>query len=126
MEKDKKPVPNDHLANERTFLAWVRTCIATIGLGFVVVKFSLFIRQLSSVIDIGTSFPHHRYSDSIGMALVASGMTMAVFAYYRFKKTQEQLLANNFRPSWRTFLGITIAIIVLGVVLVWYLLQSTR
>lgn len=126
MEKDKKPVPNDHLANERTFLAWVRTCIATIGLGFVVVKFSLFIRQLSLVIDTETRFPHHRYSDAIGMALVASGMIMAVFAYYRFKKTQEQLLANDFQPSWRTFLGITIAIIVLGVVLVWYLLQSTR
>lgn len=41
--------PSDHLANERTFLAWVRTSIALMGFGFVVVKFSLFIKQLSIV-----------------------------------------------------------------------------
>ncbi|QEM08229.1 DUF202 domain-containing protein [Mucilaginibacter rubeus] len=33
---------SDHLANERTFLAWIRTSIALMGFGFVVVKFSLF------------------------------------------------------------------------------------
>jgi uncharacterized membrane protein YidH (DUF202 family) len=32
---------SDHAANERTFLAWVRTGIATIAFGFVVEKFNL-------------------------------------------------------------------------------------
>ena len=32
----------EHLANERTFLAWVRTSIAIIAFGFVIEKFSLF------------------------------------------------------------------------------------
>ena len=43
MEEIKtKGSPNDHLANERTFLAWIRTSIAFIGFGFVIVKFAVF------------------------------------------------------------------------------------
>ena len=34
---------SDHAANERTFLAWVRTGIATIAFGFVIEKFNLFV-----------------------------------------------------------------------------------
>jgi len=37
----------DHLANERTFLAWLRTSIALMAFGFVVMKFSLFLRHLT-------------------------------------------------------------------------------
>jgi len=44
-EKTSKKV-TDHLANERTFLAWVRTGLATITFGFVVERFSLLLREL--------------------------------------------------------------------------------
>ncbi|MFC6100376.1 YidH family protein [Olivibacter domesticus] len=126
MENERKPIPNDHLANERTFLAWIRTCIATIGLGFVVVKFSLFIKQLALIIDTDVRIPNHGYSAIIGIALVVAGMIMAVLAYYRFKTTQSQLLAGQFKPSSRIFLYITIALIILAIALAIYLLQSTR
>jgi uncharacterized membrane protein YidH (DUF202 family) len=36
-----------HMANERTFLAWIRTSIGIMAFGFVVEKFSLFIKQVS-------------------------------------------------------------------------------
>jgi putative membrane protein len=42
--------PSDHLANERTFLAWIRTSVAIMGFGFVVVKFALFIKQIPLVL----------------------------------------------------------------------------
>ena len=38
----------DHMANSRTLLAWIRTGIALIGLGFVVARFGLFLRMLDS------------------------------------------------------------------------------
>ena len=44
--ENKKPAkpPNQqvHMANERTFLAWIRTSIGLIAFGFVVEKFCLF------------------------------------------------------------------------------------
>jgi inner membrane protein YidH len=38
----------DHAANERTFLAWLRTSIAVIAFGFVVEKFNLFVLTMPS------------------------------------------------------------------------------
>jgi uncharacterized membrane protein YidH (DUF202 family) len=34
----------DHAANERTFLAWIRTAIAIVAFGFLVARFDLFLR----------------------------------------------------------------------------------
>src|SRR3954469_12408945 len=54
--REKSMAPNDprlsnrtrdHLANERTFLAWVRTALGLIGLGFVLARMGLFLRQLA-------------------------------------------------------------------------------
>lgn len=47
MEELKLKNTSDHLANERTFLAWLRTSIGIMAFGFVVVKFSLFVKQIS-------------------------------------------------------------------------------
>ncbi len=124
MEKERKPIPNDHLANERTFLAWIRTCIATLGLGFVVVKFSLFIKQLALALDTDVKIQTPGYSAVIGIALVFGSMLIALFAYIRFKRTQLQLLKGEFEPSSGIFLAITIGLVALIVVLGIYLLES--
>jgi putative membrane protein len=41
----------EHLANERTFLAWIRTSIALMGFGFVIVKFTLFLKEISLLLE---------------------------------------------------------------------------
>ena len=46
-DKAKNSHITDHLANERTFLAWIRTSIGIMAFGFVVQKFALFMRQVS-------------------------------------------------------------------------------
>jgi putative membrane protein len=52
-----------HLANERTFLSWIRTSIGIMAFGFVVEKFALFVRQLSIFLGKEISLtPHHGYS----------------------------------------------------------------
>jgi uncharacterized membrane protein YidH (DUF202 family) len=53
MSKDEKPKQDNsqrYLANERTFLDWIR-CIALIGPGFIVAKFSFFIEQFNIMIQ---------------------------------------------------------------------------
>ena len=69
--------PRVYFAAERTLLAWVRTGLATIGLGFVVARFGLFLRMLRQ----GPDAPFHLGSTLIGVALVLLGSAaMAVAA----------------------------------------------
>jgi uncharacterized membrane protein YidH (DUF202 family) len=44
-----------HLANERTFLSWLRTCIALIGLGFIAARLGFFLEQFGLVVRSGES-----------------------------------------------------------------------
>src|SRR3989339_119482 len=100
--ENKKPanVPNrsDHMANERTFLAWIRTVIGIMAFGFVVEKFSLFIRKFSYF--LGRTLPHEtapssfEYSSIFGIVLVAMGGFMGVLAFVRYKKVEREINEN--------------------------------
>jgi putative membrane protein len=59
-EKDQNTA--NHLANERTFLAWIRTSVGLMAFGFVVVKFSLFVKQISLLIGGGDVAQNRGYS----------------------------------------------------------------
>ncbi|WP_374163681.1 YidH family protein [Arcticibacter sp. MXS-1] len=120
----KTPIPNDHLANERTFLAWIRTCIAIIGLGFVVVKFSLFVRQISFVLGEAKPVPGSGFSSSIGISLVGLGGLMAILSYWRYRHIEQQLLKKDYYPSFLLSLLLTAAIILISMVLLWYLVPA--
>ena len=90
-------------ANERTFLAWLRTGIAVIAFGFVVEKFNLFMVALASTAaagvgrGIGTerlSRPLGRYD---GLALMLVGVTLIVIGDLRF--TRNKRLINDAEPQ---------------------------
>jgi len=117
--------PSDHLANERTFLAWIRTSIAIMGFGFVVVKFALFIKQISLVLTTKqTVLPGKGYSTQIGILLVAVGAFMAFYSWLRYRITKKQLINKAYKPSALPALLLTIGIVVIGVLLVIYLVPG--
>lgn len=126
MEENNKPTinPSDHLANERTFLAWIRTSVALMGFGFVIVKFSLFIKQLSVVLDGKTVIQNKGFSSSIGIVLVAIGALVALLSYLRYRHTEKQLLKKAYQPSSLLSLTITVALVLVSLLLVWYLLPG--
>ena len=87
----------DHAANERTFLAWVRTCIAVIAFGFVIEKFNLFMATIANptpgeaarALELEKlSSPVGRYE---GLALIYGGIALIVLATARFIRTTRQL-----------------------------------
>jgi putative membrane protein len=119
-----KATPNDYLANERTFLAWIRTSIAIMGFGFVVVKFSLFIRQLSIALAEKTIVPHTGYSPVIGITLVIIGAIMALLAFVRYRNIEKHLNKGTYFPSFVLSLVVTIAILIISFFLVLYLLPN--
>lgn len=125
--EENKPTsnPSDHLANERTFLAWIRTSVAIMGFGFVVVKFALFIKQISLVLNTKqTVLPGKGYSTQIGILLVAIGAFMALYSYLRYRNTEKQLLNKAYKPSQLPSLLLTLAIVIVGALLVIYLIPG--
>lgn len=125
IKDDRIANPSDHLANERTFLAWVRTSIAIMGFGFMVVKFALFIKQISLVFTSKlTVLPSKGYSTQIGVLLVAVGALMALYSYMRYRATEKQLLNKCYKPSLLPALLLTMAILIVGTLLVVYLIPG--
>lgn len=126
-EKDTekpKASASDHLANERTFLAWIRTSIAMMGFGFVVVKFTLFIKQLSLVLTDKVILPGKGYSSFIGVLLVALGALIALASFIRYRVTERQLAEKSYTPSYVLTLLVTVTIVVISVLLIIYLLPG--
>ena|ERR1022692_846478 len=90
---------NEHLANERTFLAWVRTSIGIMAFGFVVVKFSLFVKQIGIVLAKQITVQRHGYSNIMGIVLVAAGSFSLIISFVQYKRTQKQINDGRFISS---------------------------
>ncbi len=118
-----------HLANERTFLAWIRTSIGIMAFGFVVEKFSLFMKQISMILGKSTIentiHPSHGYSAMIGIFLVGMGTLLVLFAFMRYKKVERQIDSDTFHPSSLLNIILTILVLAVGIFLVTYLIHST-
>jgi putative membrane protein len=116
--------PSDHLANERTFLAWIRTSIALMGFGFVVVKFSLFVKQLSLVMSVKDVLPAKGFSSTLGISMVGIGAATALIGYLRYRRIERQLLSKTYYPSSWVLALLTAGIIAVSLMLLWYLLPN--
>ena len=110
---------SDHAANERTFLAWVRTGIAVIALGFVIEKFNLFVLTLARTAGLGNRLLLHRLAGSAGryegLAFIGGGIALIVLATARFARTTALIddAKTHFARSVRAELIISAVLIVL-------------
>lgn len=111
----------DLLANERTLLAWGRTAVAIMGLGFVVARFGLFIRELA---NIGARPVPSGLSTAFGVVLVICGMALLILSWLRYRLITDDILHNRFR--WDSRLGalLTGILVLAGILLAIYLLMT--
>ena len=115
---------SDHAANERTFLAWVRTAIAIMAFGFLVQKFDLFLRIASGSLNARSLSERSQIvGDIAGLLLIVLGGAMMVLAAVRFRKTTLDIDAKEVRPGPGTGLDIILAtlLFLLGAILFVYL-----
>jgi putative membrane protein len=115
---------SDHLANERTFLAWIRTSIGIMAFGFVVVKFSLFLKQISIILGKEIVDQSKGHSSVAGIVLVIVGAAVAVLSFIRYKKTVKQLDAGYYKHSSLLLTLLTAFIFCVSVFLTIYLIRS--
>ena len=87
---------DNELANDRTFLAWLRTSLALIGLGFVVAKVALLVQPTNK------TAAHQGLYAAVGIVIVLCGGALIVVGYLQHKAVLDHLRLDqsNPRPRW--------------------------
>ena len=116
---------NNYLANERTFLAWIRTSISIIVFGFVVSRFGIMMHgffNAHSSINIKES----RTSMLIGMGFMVFGIVTTLIATIRYRLMLNSIEAEDFKPN--TFIAALMGFFtaLFGVVLIIYLMGTAQ
>jgi inner membrane protein YidH len=116
--------PQEYFANERTFLAWLRTCIAIIGLGFVVARFGLFLREFGMTVKGGAllSVSTHYASSLLGVALVVAGILLAIYALKNYLHTNQAIETGTYMPKNSIIYSAALGLVIFGVMIVAYLI----
>lgn len=105
----------EHQANERTFLAWLRTSISLIGFGLAIARFGLFLRQFQ--ITANQTLETRDFtsnSEILGMSLVIVGIIIVGLAAWRYNRVYWQIERENYRPNRLIIWIISILIMLLG------------
>jgi putative membrane protein len=109
----------DHLANERTFLAWLRTGVAMVVFGFAIGRFAIAIRQFMQI--QGRVVPTAGFSVWFGTVAIIGGVSLSLAGLFRYRKTKHQLELDRFEPAGFLVDLIGILTALLGLVLAGYL-----
>jgi putative membrane protein len=109
----------DHLANERTFLAWLRTGIATIVFGFAIGRFSIALREFMKVQGYKSVTPG--FTTWLGIISAVGGVLLILAGLNRYTKTRMQLDSNTFEPAGFVIDIVSYLLAFFGLVLAGYL-----
>jgi putative membrane protein len=109
----------DHLANERTFLAWLRTGIATIVFGFAIGRFSIALREFMKVQGYQSVTPG--FTTWLGIISAVGGVLLILAGLRRYRKTKIQLDSNTFEPAGFVIDLVSYLLAFFGLVLAGYL-----
>jgi putative membrane protein len=124
---EPNPNPNrarDHLANERTFLAWVRTGAAIVVFGFAIGRFSIAIRQLTALQGHGVRTAG--ISVWMGSGTIVAGLVLVVAGLLRYRKNRADLDAGTFEPASFGLDLVTILTVLFGLALAGYLIYTEK
>jgi putative membrane protein len=110
---EREPIPEsrvrDHLANERTLLAWQRTALTIVGLGFLVDRFALGGAGSAAV------------GSWVGLGLVLLGGSVSGVGAFRYVRTEREIDTGLYRSSIVVHLVLTAAIVVGAIALAVFL-----
>jgi putative membrane protein len=115
---------SDHSANERTFLAWVRTAIAVMAFGFLVERFDLFLEIAAPSLTGRTLWlGGSKLGNQAGLALIILGASIIAIAAGRFVATARAIDSEKALkgPGSRLDLALAVLLGLLGCALFVYL-----
>ena len=110
----------EHLSNERTFLAWVRTNVALISLGFVLARLSPSLSAAGAV-NAGRIATK---TGPLGIVLVVFGTLVTLLAAWRYDKVNREIEAGLIKTDRALVWSIALAITLLSAAAVVYMLTE--
>lgn len=116
----------EYLANERTFLAWIRTSIAVISLGFVVAKFSVWLNELAAKLQPGIGIHRSGASMLIGVSIMVLGGLLALLAAWRYDVVNRAIESGVVRPDRRLMFVVTAMVAMMCVAMIVYMLLTAQ
>ena len=115
-EKNQLKYTQQHLANERTYLAWIRTAISIVGVGFLATSLHFTVGATRNPYVDG-------FSIALGVFACIFGLVMIFSAAQEYKKKRQQLLNETFAPSnMRITLISTMLVIMVAMVVIYFFL----
>jgi putative membrane protein len=122
MEKPAEQDPRVYFAAERTFLAWIRTGLGLMGVGFAVSRFGLFLRELSAS---ASHLPAKTTGLSLwsGVLLVTMGVVVTLAAVIRHFQLVRELRSGTWQPGRVSTDGVILGLVLasLGIAMALYL-----
>jgi inner membrane protein YidH len=125
-EEDSSERSQQYLANQRTFLSWVRTSIALIGLGFAIERFSIFLQQFRLIAGTDTigdtsSATAYEYSALVGIGMIIVGTSLIVYALKNYLDTNKTIASGRYMPKNAIIYTASATIIGIGLIMLIFL-----
>lgn len=105
----------DHLANERTYLAWMRTSVSLMGFGVVIVR----LRYL-----LPAALQGHTHGWMLGLLFALFGLITVVLSTAQYLSVRRAIESDSYEPNSRWVLLFSIAIALLGAGVLYVLLST--
>lgn len=102
----------DHLANERTYLAWMRTAISLMGFGVVIVRLRAFHPPLVPTPGNGWK---------LGLLFSVVGLLTVLFSTKHYFSVRDEIDYDTYEPTDRWVILFSLAIVILGAGVIYYM-----
>lgn len=105
----------DHLANERTYLAWMRSAIALMGFGVVIVRLRQF--QIPQIHRPGTGW-------KLGLLFSLVGLMTVLLSTLYYFAVRYDIDEGTYEPSTRRVILFSITITLLGAAVIYFVFTA--